>query len=219
MALLDLLNTDVMVHKVMDIIIQFLSDLGAEHVARTFFKGGFQPSDRALLERVTTLAAEGKRGEAAEMLRPRLKGLGPEDESIIDSDRLALYRMAQLLGAASPVTTVQLAALDTFLASLSDDVRAKHRLQHTVESNRAVRRANLIQLALMPDDAARTAFLRGGGAFEKGATEKSIDELEAWATGRNTEARAQIALRLVRWRTPLPAFSLWHGWFNFNLFK
>ena len=137
----------------------------------------------------------------------------------MDWDRLALYRMARALGAASPVALAQLAALDTFLAALPDDVRAKQRLQHTIEPNRAVRRANLIQLALMPDDAARAAFLRGGGAFEKGDTEKFIEALEAWASARNAETRARIALKLARWRTPLPAFSFWHRWFNFNPFK
>ncbi len=205
-AIKEVFTKDFMAHKVIDVILGFISDLGAEKVGRMLF-GDFKDTDRQLLEQAVTLAKNGKREEAWKMIEPRLQaspsGAGPYDEAILYEDLLSLFR----LPAAFPhrPTDAEIIALARYLRGLPEHVRESHRIYQTIEPNRAVRRQNLLQLARLPNDDARNDVIGAAGAFERGTAgqiDDAVEQAHVWLDQFSPRIPAAVpAAGTPWWRT------------------
>ncbi|MDP4001375.1 MAG: hypothetical protein Q8P83_04005 [bacterium] len=191
---------------------EFGASLGADIVSRLIFGRVADPADAAAIEKAKTLISEGKKDEAEAILMARPGGVDQEDEQILMNDLLALLR-------GGLVNQAQALALTQYLAGLSDQQRRLFRLAHTKEPNHTIRYGNLVELALLNNDADRASFLQGAGMFEPNPLEESFRMLEQRARASNLATQTSIDARLARLRALRPRPTVWQrisSIFNFN---
>lgn len=190
---------------------EFVPALGADVVSTLIF-GPRRKAGPDILKKASDLAIAGKKDEAIAALRPHLGGLGLDDEMIFLSDMCALLR-------GGLITSAQAIKLAGYLAGLSQENRTRFREAHAKEPNHTIRYGNLVQLALLPGDAERTAFLTASGLMDRSPIEQVIADINTRAAVNNPTLNARIAARQAHIQRPRNA-SFWtrltRGWFDIN---